>query len=861
MIRFVLSLVFLVFLTIETYCQKNITYYLPDIEYDSTIPTPESVFGFQIGEWHLSHDQLMMYMKILANSSPRVTLHEYARSYEQRPLIYLTITSEENHQQIEAIQANHLAISNPTARNKIDLREQPSVVYQGFSIHGNEASGGNAAPLVAYYLAAGKSPEVLSILKHTVILLDPCFNPDGFQRFSTWVNMHKNEHLIAANEDREYHEVWPGGRTNHYWFDLNRDWLLLQHPESRGRIEIFHKWKPNILTDHHEMGTNRTFFFMPGIPQRTNPITPALNQELTRKVGLFHANALDEIGSLYYNEESFDDFYYGKGSTYPDANACIGILFEQASARGHLQKSENGFLSFPFAIRNQVRTALSTQRAGVELREELLVYQQDFYETALKEADDSKVKAYVFGGEKEKYRTTQLVQLLQQHQIEVYPLKKGVEVNGKKYVEQYAFVVPTKQPQYRLVRGVFEQITAFNDSIFYDVSSWVLPLAFDLPYDALNARLYSKQLLNVEIDIMEATPTSGSTEYSDYAYLLEWEHYQSPKVLFQLMSKGLRAKVATKPFEIEGKSYAPGTVMIAVQNQSKPPAQIYNWVLNATNSSNATLTTLKTGYSTRGIDLGSPSFKPIRLPRVLLVVGKGVNSYQAGEVWHLLDQRYGIPVSKVEWNDMRRIALHNYTTIIMVNGSYVANEKTGENIRQWVQSGGTLLAIQDAAAWAKKIGVSNASLKTYKPKKEKGLRAYELLDTDQGSKRIGGAIVNLSIDRSHPLFYGFQRDNLPALQRGSNAFNLSSNPYATPARYKFQPLLSGYIKKELQYHLRGAGAVLVSGYGSGKVICFSFNPNFRAFWYGTNRLFANSIFFGNVINSRAVDLATGKRRG
>lgn len=341
--------------------KKDLNYYLPAIKYDAAIPTPEEFLGYQIGEWHISHDQQYSYLKKLAGLSPRIILKEHARSYEHRPLVHLIITSPANHSRLEEIKTRHLAISDPERSGEVDIADAPVVIYQGFSIHGNEPSGANAAPLVAYYLAAAQGPEIDRMLDEMIILLDPSFNPDGLNRFASWVNTHKNVNLATDPDDREYNEAWPRGRTNHYWFDLNRDWLPVQHPESKGRIEVFHDWKPNVLTDHHEMGSNSTFFFMPGEPTRVHPLTPKKNQELTSKIGSFHAAALDEIGSLYYSGEGYDDFYYGKGSTYPDINACIGILFEQGSARGHLQATDNGLLSFPFAIRNQVTAALSTQ--------------------------------------------------------------------------------------------------------------------------------------------------------------------------------------------------------------------------------------------------------------------------------------------------------------------------------------------------------------------------------------------------------------------------------------------------------------------------------------------------------------------
>ncbi len=306
----------------------------------------------------------------------------------------------------------------------------PIVVYQGFSIHGNEPSGSNAALAVAYYLAAAQGSEIEKLLNETVILFDPSYNPDGLQRFAYWANINKSKNINPDPNDREYDEIWPGGRTNHYWFDMNRDWLPVQLPESQARINTFHNWYPNILTDHHEMGTNSTFFFQPGIPSRTNPLTPSKNQEITEAIGNFHAKALNKIGSFYYSKESFDDFYYGKGSTFPDINGGIGILFEQASSRGHAQESDNGILTFPFTIRNQFTAALSTLNAAVGMHDELLNYQKSFYANARKEAENSGV--IVFGDEKDATKVNQLAEILKRHKIEYYELKNDFFKKWKK---------------------------------------------------------------------------------------------------------------------------------------------------------------------------------------------------------------------------------------------------------------------------------------------------------------------------------------------------------------------------------------------------------------------------------------------
>ena len=414
-----LNLLFLI-LSVSLYSQElDLSYYISsDQNYDEKIPTPKDIIGHEVGEWHVTHDKLVEYMKALAKSSDRITIEDRGKTFEGRPLLLLTITSPDNHTRIDNIRQRHIDATNDSS---IDISNDPIIVYQGFSIHGNEPSGSNASLAAAYYLAASLSSDTEDLLKNTIILFDPSLNPDGLQRFAYWANTNKSKNINPDPNDREYFEVWPRGRTNHYWFDMNRDWLPVQLPESRARIASFHKWLPNILTDHHEMGSNSTFFFQPGIPSRTHPLTPQLNQDLTRQIANYHANALDKIGSQYYSEESFDDFYYGKGSTFPDINGGIGILFEQGSSRGHAQETSNGILTFPFTIRNQYTAAMSTLEAAKSMRVKILKYQQDFYKKARNES--SKAKAIVFGDHKDAAKSYHLAEVLKRHKITIHELK------------------------------------------------------------------------------------------------------------------------------------------------------------------------------------------------------------------------------------------------------------------------------------------------------------------------------------------------------------------------------------------------------------------------------------------------------
>ena len=833
----------------------SLDYYLPNTNYDSSIPTPESVFGHQVGEWHLSHDKLIRYYEILAAASDKITLHEYARSHENRPLIYLTITSIENQKNIKIIQNQHLALCDPSSSAKLNVEEMPLVLYQGFTIHGNEPSGANGAPLVAYYLAAAQNDEVNELLENTVIIFDPCFNPDGFNRFSTWANMHKNVHLTSDNADREYDEVWPRGRTNHYWFDLNRDWLPGQQPESAGRITNFQNWRPNILTDHHEMGTNSTFFFMPGIQSRINPETPAKNQELTFKIGEFHAKALDKIGSLYYTEENYDDFYYGKGSTFPDAQGCIGILFEQASSRGHLQATENGELSFPFTIRNQITTAFSTQKAAVALRTELLTFQRDFYKNAMESARRDSRKAFIVGEKHDAARLAKFAEMLVRQKVELYKLKERVEIKGTTYEKEKAYIIPLEQQQYKLILGMFQRETSFADSIFYDVSAWTLPLAFNLEYSEMGSA-FSKNLLGEKITEVRLPEGNVLGTENAFAYAFEWDGYYAPAALYHLQKNGILTKVAAKPFlgktENGDKEFNYGTIVIPKQNQPKSDKELFEILQSAARLGKVNIHSLATGLTAEGIDLGSRNMEALRTPKVMLLVGEGVSSYDAGEIWHLLDTRYNMPITKVDINNVSKRVMDRFNVMIMPSGNYA---RLGtETVRDWVREGGVLVACESAINWLEGRKIGNVNFKqSPTDNRIDGRGSYINAREDRAALNLSGAIFESVLDLTHPMAYGYRRDRLPIFRSSNRFLEASKNIYATPLAYAADPLMAGYMHKYFKATASGSAGIIVGAQGRGRVIMIQDNVSFRAFWYGTNKLLSNAIFFGHTISSNAVE--------
>ena len=814
----------------------SLDYFLPNnISYNSEIPTPASVIGHELGDWHITHDKLLQYMYRLAESSDRISIENRGETFECRPLILLYITAPKNQKNLQEIRKKHISLTEKGADN-IEVSNLPIIVYQGFSIHGNEPSGSNAALAVAYYLAAAQGPEIELLLNKSVILFDPSYNPDGLQRFAYWANMHKGKNINPDPNDREYNEIWPGGRTNHYWFDMNRDWLPVQLPESQARIKTFHDWYPNILTDHHEMGTNSTFFFQPGIPSRTNPLTPNKNQELTGKIGKYHAKDLNKIGSLYYSKESFDDFYYGKGSTFPDINGGIGILFEQASSRGHAQESENGVLTFPFTIRNQFTAALSTLEAAIEMREEILNYQKTFYINARKESSNAGV--IVFGDEKDATKAHKFIDVLKHHRIEVHYLKEDFSKNGKEFKKESSYVIPKNQKQHRLINAMFQKRTNFQDSLFYDVSAWTLPLAFNLNYEEnesvnkLGDRISENKRNTASLPIL-----------SNYAYLMEWNDYNSPKVLNQLLEKGLRAKVGLKPFTLEGVKYDYGTILIPVQNQKLNTKELFKFIYKLVEENKVIINSVSTGLS-EGIDLGSRNFKLVEPQKVALLVGKGIAPYDAGEIWHLFDQRYNMLITKLDTRDFRKKDLSKYTDIIVPNSWGTSLTKSDAlKIKNWIKQGGTLIGYKNIGKWFDKHEILKIDFKTKK-------NTARSISFDQkrdffGAQLIGGAIFETKIDRSHPIVFGYKNEKLPVFRNSTLFMKPDTNSYNNPIKYTNNPLLSGYISDKNLLELKNTSMCKIGTLEKGKVIYFTDNTNFRAFWYGTNKLLMNAIFFGN----------------
>ena len=829
------------------------------------LPRPEDVVGVKVGERHWYHDEITRYLDALAKASPRmVSLGVHATSYGGRDLVSYAISSPKNIARLGAIKANRQNIIDPKA--KIDVTDEPAVMHMMYSIHGNEPSGANSTPLVAYYLNAAKDAALEAQLDDVVIIFNPMLNPDGLDRFAHWTNSHRGLNPSSDANDREHRESVPNGRTNYYWFDLNRDWLPHQHPESRGRLALFHEWKPNVQLDFHEQGNNSSFFFMPGKPERTNPLTPAINQELTAKIGEFHAKAFDKKGILFFTEEGYDDFFMGKGSTYPDLFGCVGILFEQPSSRGAQQDGINGLLTFPNAIANQFRASLSSIEATAALKNELLTYQRDFYVDQKNQND----KGYFLAAAKgDPTRLREFIRVLSGHQISAELLSKDITVDGQLYPAGETIAIPLDQPQTTYLHTLWNEQLVFEENVFYDVSTWTMPWAFNLTHTR-------KAVRNVKTTGLpkDFLATSTALANSNIGYLIDWRDAKAAALLYDLLAADANVRVAKRPFTASTISqgavnFGYGTLFISPEIDKSIPADALIRLRSAAQAGLAVYP-VASSLTRQGIDLGSRDFHVLTLPKVLMVTGENTSPYDTGEIWHLLDRRIEMPLTMVDSTRLSRVDFSDYTHIIVTDPLKSLHPNVIEKIDVFIKAGGVLWAQGDTTlTWLQSAGLTQmlwreTALETARKQMEKkraendaAINEMEALlpprapfiqaEDTAAFRLVRGAILEGLVDITHPLGYGYARESLPMFRTNAKFMARSDNPYSTPIIYTENPLLSGYMSDENRALAANSAGMIVDAKGEGAIILTLDSATFRAFWWGTQRLLVNAVFFGDLL--------------
>ena len=800
--------------------------------FKNSIPSPEVFLEYEIGSQHTRHDQIVAYLQNLASVSNQAQISYYGKTHEGRKLALLAVSTAENLAQLEEIQKQHLAYAEGKLESLPDI---PIIINLAYNVHGNEPSSSEAALLAAYTLAASEHLQIQNFRENAIVFIDPTINPDGRDRHTQWANSYKGSPLVSDPMDAEHNEAWPRGRTNHYWFDLNRDWLLAINPESQGKLNWYHQWYPNVVTDFHEMGSQSTYFFE---PMKTNgslePIMPKDNYvKLNNLFASYFSKGLDSIGSLYFTKEVFDGTYPGYGSSYPDLQGGLGLLFEQASSRGLKQKTAYGQITFPFTIRNQFVSSLATVQAAVENKGLLRDYQKAFFKSALTLSGKSKVKAYVFS-ETDKNRAKAFIDKLKLHRVNI--LKTGENL----------YSVPTEQPQFRMVQTFFETYDTYRDSVYYDASAWSVANFYNIKYKA-TTKAPSGDLIQLE-KLIQLKPL----EKSNYAYVVNGKDYNIPALIYELQEKQITVAGAFKPFGIKDKEqYSYGSLIIPVALQKKSADEIFNILTKAQDNYDLQIKGISTGFSSSGIDLGSRYIRPLQKPKAMMLIGEGIRSYEAGEIWHLLDTRVGMPITKVQKSNLNRVDMDQYNTLVLVSGSYKWDEKMVQRLKSWVGKGNTLIAQGSATSALIKHKIVNEQL-LKQPKdslKKPTQRPYIDASENIGRERLGGVFIKGIIDKTHPLGFGYTANEVSLYKNNLVWLLPSKSDYGTPVVYDRKPHIDGYISKTIrEKYLPKAAPVVVSSLNKGRIILFAENPNFRGTAYGTNRMFLNAIFLGNHIS-------------
>lgn len=830
------------------------TLVLPADSRDKRLQSPEQFFGFPIGSRHLRHDQLVAYFRYLAQQSPRAELLRYGQTHGKRPLVTLMVSDPQHLERRDEIAQQRPRLTSGRLDSVPD--DALLVMYMGYCVHGNEASAANAAPLVAYHLVSSTSKETLRWLKAGIYMIDPALNPDGVDRFANWVNDTRGRFANPSTDDREHREPWPGGRGNYYWFDLNRDWLPLVHPESRGRVKLFHQWKPNVVLDYHEMGGTSTYFFQPGVPERTNPLTPSENARLTAAFARQHAQAMDAVGETFFTQETFDDFYVGKGSTYPDLHGAVGILFEQGSTRALRLHNERGKRHFEDTIANQVRTSLSSLKAANDQRSDLLSFQVNFYRDALAAGRESAIRGYVLEGTRQ--RIDLAADLLRRHAIRSYRPGRPIAVGGTTWKPENILVIPTGQPEYTFIRSLMETPREFPQNIFYDVSAWHLPSALGLSISLIDHDLPAQwRAASGSKSKPEASVSHLRRDDGIVGYAIEPTELAVPTVVARLLDRQIKVRTATKPiqFAVDDEKYQwpSGTYLVARQPNKQRWQRVLEILDQAVQAGDVDAQPLFSSHTLAGPDLGSNSLLHLPRPEVLLVVGPGTTATSSGSLWHYLDQRLRLPATLTDSGNLKSLSLDRFSCVLLPTGSY-SSWGTGEAeaLKRYVARGGTVIALTSAITWLQtkgcipKTSPSETSTASSAPLPAPVGRASTIPFAEAADnaalENIAGVFLKVKIDSTHPIAYGFPGQEVAVFRNHRQRFPLPENPFQQVAIYR-EPI-AGYISERNEQRLFETAAVWVSPMGKGRFVLLADDPVFRGYLRGSERFLSNAILHG-----------------
>lgn len=810
-----------------------------EIGFSQQVKSPSEFLGYDIGTQFTRHADIVNYFNHVAESSDMVTYQEYGQTNERRKLTYAVVTSANNQRNIEAIRLNNLkqiGLAEGTANPEI------AIVWLSYNVHGNEASSAEAAMQTLYELVTQKQ----AWLENTVVIIDPNLNPDGRDRYVNWYNQVKSTPYNSAQVAAEHMEPWPGGRPNHYLFDLNRDWAWATQVETQQRLKIYNQWMPHIHVDFHEQGINEPYYFAPAA-EPFHEIISDWQREFQTQIGQNHARYFDKEGWLFFTRERFDLLYPSYGDTYPTYLGAIGMTYEQA---GHgraglgIDTDEGYELTLVDRVEHQKTTGLSTVEISSQNAKKLNTEFQKFFQPNLK------YKSYVLQGETDKVNA--LAKLLDLHEIN-YGFATGGRATGFHYGTNQngslemknALVVSTNQPKGRMVQALFEPETKLSTPLTYDITAWNLPHAYGL--DAIASTTL------VSANTAPAKVMHVNTPNPDAAgYIAKWNSMQDAAFLAELLQAGVKVRFSEKKFGLAGERFERGSLVITKSDNRR--VENYNQkVTEIANKHNRKLFVALTSFSDTGTDFGSPDVKIIHPPKVALLKGPYTSSLSYGALWHFFEQQLHYPVTNIDTDYFKNITLDQFDVLILPSGYYQSylDESALSKIKDWVSKGGTLIAIDNAlSTFADKegFGLKRNSNEDAEKSEPNYLIPYDQREQESVKHFITGSIFKTKVDVSHPLAFGY-KENYFTLKAGTSSYGFLEGGNNVAYIEGDAERVSGFAGEEALKSLKNSLVFGEHRMGRGSVIYLADDVMFRSFWENGKLFLVNSLFF---INNKVV---------
>lgn len=818
----------------------------------SQVQSPEAFLGYEIGDRWTPHHRVMQYVQHIAEESGLVQMDQYGKTYEHRELVYLIITSEENHQNIEEIRTNNLKL---TGLEEGDVTgNKKGIVWLSYNIHGNETSSSEAAMLTLYELVRPDRQDLKSWLENTVVIMDPMVNPDGRERYVHWNSQVTGVQANPSVDAREHHEPWPGGRSNHYLFDLNRDWAWQVQIESQQRYEIYKQWFPHIHVDFHEQGYNTPYYFAPGAEPMHKAITD-WQREFQTLIGEKNVSYFDDEFWLYFTKERFDLFYPSYGDTWPTFHGAIGMTYEMP---GHsmaglaIERVAGDTLTLKQRATQHFVTGLSTVEMASKKSDRMISEFETYFDRAQNNTD-SHYKTFVISAENKHDAISDLLTDLDNKQIRYGKSGRSATVNGYDFstgtekrvtISEDDILITAEQPQGNLVRVLFEPDPELSDSLTYDITSWEAHYRFGLQGYALEQSLSPEA--NTSAEEYRGHEIEGGG--NPYAYILNWGSMHDARFLAQIIEKGVQVRVSGIPFEIDGREYTAGSLLVLRTDNMNLKDSFDQVVKEAAQDHQRKVYGSSTGYVSNGSDFGSGNIRFIEKPRAAVLMGSGSSSLNAGEIWHYFDHQLGYPATIINVEHVNRTDLSAYDVLVLPSGSYnhVLNSTAIEKIGAWTNSGGTLivfgqannlLAGRNGFQLQRKVRADAEA----EPTTEDLLQPYGDRSRRTAAFRTPGSIFKVDVDSTHPLGFGFEHEYF-AIKSSAEAFSYLDAGWnvgsVQPGAHR-----SGFAGSEAKDILEHTLSFGVQPYGGGQVVYFIDNPLFRGFWENGKLLMANALFF------------------